>query len=327
MNTYKQLTLDDRENFFLLKGQGLSLRQIALKLGKSHSTLSRELKRNTHDPTLKWYQPYTAHDLALKRKSRPSNYKLIQNLPLRHYVFRYLKEGWSPELISGRIKIDHTNLSISDESIYRFIYSKDHSLIPYLARRRSKRRKKHFPRSPHPLPIPNRVSIDQRPELINQRMEFGHWESDSMVSRQNSVSFHVLVERKSRFVKISKVLANNSSQISSAIISRLQDHPSFARRSITYDNGSENFLHSRVNHFLGSQSFFCYPYHSWQKGSVENIIGLIRRFIPKKSDLQKVAFSDVSAIEYLLNTRPRKCLNFKTPKEVFYHSLAGALEM
>ena len=323
---YKQLTLDDREQLFIHKVNGLSIRQIAQKLGKSHSSISREIKRNSSDRTRDLYQPYVAHDHYRKRKFRPSVLKLESNWKLRWYVRTRLQWHWSPEIISGRLPLEHPDLSISHESIYRYIYARDLSLITFLPRRHTKRRKKTYPRSPRALPIPNRIFIDQRPDLINQRSQFGHWEADSMVSRQNTTAFHVLLERQSRFIKISKIPANNSSLVSSAIISKLQDHPSFVRKSITYDNGSENVLHSKINQSLNAQSFFCNPYHSWEKGSVENVIGLIRRFVPKKSDLQKVPSSDVTMIEHLLNSRPRKCLDFKTPNEIFTHSLSGALE-
>jgi IS30 family transposase len=326
MNTYRQLTLEDREQLFIYKAQGWSLRNIATKLGKSHSTISRELRRNWSTLEPSWYQPYEAQKKYRQRKLRPPSSKILKHWELERYVYTHLRERWSPEIISGRLPIDHPNFSISHETIYRFIYAKDPSLIPYLARRRSRRRQK-YSRKPQSLPIPNRVSIDQRPLTINQRLQFGHWESDSMVSRSNRTSFHVLLERKSRYIKISKIPANNSMVVASTIVSRLFDNPSFARRSITYDNGPENYLHSHVNYSLNSQSFFCHPYNSWQKGSVENVIGLIRRFVPKKSDLQKVSSSDVSTIEYLLNSRPRKCLNYKTPKEVFTHFLTGALGM
>jgi IS30 family transposase len=327
MDTYKQLTLEDREKLFIYKTQGLSLRSIAKRLGKCHSTISRELKRNHSDLEPAWYQPYDAQKKYKRRKFRPSNYKILKHWDLQRYVDFHLRQRWSPEIIAGRLPLDHPELFISHETIYRFIYAKDPSLIPYLARRHSRRRKRFLSRRPKSLPIPNRIGIDQRPDFINHRTQFGHWEADSMVSRSNTSAFHVLLERKSRYVKITKIPANNSNTVATTIISRLGDHPTFVRRSITYDNGPENYLHSRVNNVLASFSFFCHPYNSWQKGSVENVIGLIRRFIPKKSDLQKISYSDVSTIEYLLNARPRKCLNFKTPKEVFTHFLSGAVEM
>lgn len=262
MTTYKQLTLQDREKLFIHKAEGLSLRAIAKRLGKSHSTLSRELRRNPSNLEFSWYQPYEAQKKYQERKSRPSHSIILKHWQLHRYVYTHLRERWSPEIISGRLPIDHPELSISHETIYRFIYARDSSLIQYLARRRSRRRKRFLSRRPQSVPIPNRISIDLRPDLVNQRSQFGHWEADSMVSRSNTFSFHVLLERKSRFVKISKIPANNSTVVASTIVSRLFDHPSFARRSITYDNGPENYLHSHVNYSLNSQSFFCYPYHS-----------------------------------------------------------------
>ena len=136
------------------------------------------------------------------------------------------------------------------------------------------------------------------------------------------MSLNVLVERKSRLVKVTKILQNTAAHSSRAVIRRLRTQPKEARRSITYDNGSENYYHQDVNRALKTNSFFCNPYHSWEKGSVENTIGLIRRFIPKKSDFQRIPSSDIGHIEKLLNNRPKKCLNFKTPEEVYSQLLA-----
>jgi len=227
-----------------------------------------------------------------------------------------LKLGWSPELIAGRLRSDHPNFSISHETIYQFIYAEAKHLIPLLTRRYKRRRKKAS-RKPRPSPIPNRILISQRALEANQRLEWGHWEADAVVSKASKVSLNVLVERKSRLVKVTKILQNNAAYSSQAVIRRLRAQPKEARRSITYDNGSENYYHQDVNRALKTSSFFCNPYHSWEKGSVENTIGLIRRFLPKRSDFQRIPSSDIGHIEKLLNNRPKKCLNFKTPEEVY----------
>jgi IS30 family transposase len=145
-----------------------------------------------------------------------------------------------------------------------------------------------------------------------------------MISRANLVSLHILLERKSRFAKITKMLRNSSACVRDTVIRRLNPLPPFARLSLTYDNGFENLEHLEINRRLETQSFFCNPYHSWEKGSVENSIGLVRRFLPKKTNLERIPNTDLQRIENLINNRPRKCLNYKTPKEVF-KTLSGAL--
>jgi IS30 family transposase len=133
------------------------------------------------------------------------------------------------------------------------------------------------------------------------------------------------LERRSRLLKITKIPANNSKYVQAAILHRLTHQPSKMRRSITYDNGFENTRHLTINRYLKTKSYFCNPYHSWEKGSVENAIGIIRRFIPKKTNLQLIPATEISRLENLINNRPRKCLNYHTPNEVFQHTLTGAL--
>jgi len=167
------------------------------------------------------------------------------------------------------------------------------------------------------LLIPQRIFIDERPEKINTREEFGHWEADCAVSRQSSSCLHILLERKTRLLKITKLARLSAARVRQAVIWRLACQPRFARLTITYDNGHENTDHLEVNQALEMGSYFCHPYHSWEKGSVENGIGLIRRFLPKKTDFERTPLSEIRRIEKLLNNRPRKCLNYKTPREVF----------
>lgn len=322
---YKKLTFEQREAISILKASGKSLRMIASIIGKHHSSISRELKRNkTSILGLPHYSPLQAQKKARKRKSSASRKTRLRNPLIRDYVTEKLKLFWSPELIAGRIRIDHPGLCISHEAIYQFIYQEAWELFPFLVRKHKRRRLRFNHHKPRHLSIPNRTLIDQRPESINQRSVFGHWEGDSLVSRANSVSIHALVERKSRYLKLTKILRNSSDCVRNAIVRRLSPLKKSFRQSITYDNGSENFAHREVNNILQTQSYFCNPYHSWEKGSVENAIGIVRRFIPKKTNLQMIPSTEISQIENLINNRPKKCLNYKTPKEVF-NLLCGAI--
>lgn len=315
---HQKLSLEEREKIAVLKACGKSLREIAASLGRHHSSLSRELRRNKSRLfDSRGYWPAQAQIKARKRKSKASRKPRLQNLQIRNYVIEKLKKFWSPELIAGRILLDLPGLKISHEAIYQFIYEDAWELFPFLARKHKRRRLRFNHKKPTHLAIPDRTFISQRPEEINQRVTFGHWEGDSMISRANSVSMHALLERKSRYLKLTKILRNSSDCVRNAVIRKLSPLKKSARQSITYDNGTENSNHLEINQELKTQSYFCNPYHSWEKGSVENSIGLVRRFIPKKTDLQKIPNTKISQIENLINNRPKKCLNYQTPKEVF----------
>jgi IS30 family transposase len=190
-------------------------------------------------------------------------------------------------------------------------------LVPFLARGRKRRlRRTHCRKHKNPH-IPNRTSIKLRPKKIEKRREAGHWESDTAISRQSLAALLVTVERKTRFTKLHKLHRKAAKQVRIALNRSLSRLPQELRRSLTYDNGSENVEHEKINAVLGSQSYFCTPFHSWEKGTVENTVGLVRRFLPKKTDLGKVSKNEIKSIERWLNHRPRKCLNFKTPAEAF----------
>ena len=243
---------------------------------------------------------------------------------IRSYVFEKLLISWSPEQISGRIRDEHPGNSISHEAIYQYIYEEHPDLIRHLRYSHRKRKRKGQGKKHKKSHIPNRVSIEQRPDEINNRTEFGHWEGDTALSRQSKGAMAIMTERVSRYTLISYLAAKTSRNFSQAIIRRLVQFPDSTHMSMTYDNGSETVEHEKVNKELNMDSYFCTPYHSWEKGTVENAIGLIREYLPKKTDFDKVKLSEFKRIENLLNNRPRKCLNYKTPLEVFRSRVALA---
>ena len=312
---YKQLTADERDEIAIFMARGFNLSNIARMLGRDRSTISREIRRNGA-AKYKRYTPHAAEARSKLRKSAANTHPRLKNLFIRDYVHQKIKDGWTPEIIAGTLKKEHPENSISHESIYQYIYADALELKKYLPRHYRVRRKRKAKKTGSVENIPGRVGIDQRPEIINDRSEFGHWESDSMVSRQSHTAVVVQVERVSRYVKIKKVIANKAEPVSSAIIQNLTDIDGSCRKSITYDNGKENVKHQYVNQALGIASYFCNAYRSWEKGSVEQVIGLIRRYLPKKTDLAKVTESQIKYIENQLNSRPRKCLNFSTPYDV-----------
>ncbi|MFA5810977.1 MAG: IS30 family transposase [bacterium] len=321
---YSQLSLEEREKLSILKAEGRGPSEIGRLLGRDRKTIRRELIRNAPPVHQGYYLPHKAHERAKGRKRTAGQREWLKNSKLQRHIEKMLKAGWSPELIAGRLKQKVRSSTASHESIYRWVYEKRPDLIGCLPRRHKQRHKKGHSRKHRKSHIPNRISLAERPEAADQRKEFGHWEADAMVSRASKAAAQVLVERKSRYLKLTRVRQKTASQTRAVINRRLAQYPQSVRRSITYDNGSENTEHERVNDVLGTRSYFCAPYHSWEKGTVENTIGLVRRFIPKRMDLAKLAKEDIRFVERRLNNRPRKCLGFQTPTEVF-NQLRGAL--
>jgi len=319
--TYKHLSITDRELISILKAQHKPLREIARAVNRDPATISRELKRNAPPVHTGYYLAHKAHQRSEKRKSKAHQRQRLKNDAISAYVREKLSLGWSPEQVSGRLPLEHPSFCISHEAIYQYIYKEHHELIAQLTRSHKKRHKKGHSRKHKKSHIPNRVGIQDRPEDIAQRQHMGHWESDTIVSRQSVAAIMLLVERKTRVSLITKLNQKTALENSQGIIARLQDFPQTLRQSITYDNGSENTEHETVNQQLNTLSFFCNPYHSWEKGSVENTAGLVRRIYPKKTYFAVVPDEDIAATEFLLNNRPRKCLNYFTPLEAMANEL------
>lgn len=317
---YKHLTDHDRDLLSVLRSKGKSLREIALALNRAPSTVLRELKRNAPPVHTGYYLAHKAHERAIERAIASRTHKRLKNDTLRRYVKQRIKGGWSPELIAGRLKTLRPELSISHEAIYQWIYADARALIPLLVRANRNRKRRGYSRRHKKTHIPERVSIKERPGHVLQRQQLGHWETDTAVSRQSLVALQVSVERKTRITKLGKLSRKGANQMSTSLTRRLSRYPKSFRLSITYDNGSENTEHVRTNQVLGTKSFFCEPFHSWERGTVENTIGLVRRFFPKKTDFAKISKNRIRLVEHWLNNRPRKCLGFKTPAEVFKSS-------
>jgi len=324
-NRYGHLSVQEREEIAIMRAMGLSKRDIARVLGRNHSTIIRELDRNSPPVNESCYRPSRAHERCIRRRKAAYSRQKLKTPAVREYVEKHLSIGWSPEQISGRISMDMPGSRISHEAIYQYIYNYAPELIGCLARKHRKRRKKIYGRKPQRSNIPNRVSIEERSELVNKRIRFGHWESDSMMAAKiDKTCLNVIAERKSRFVQITKMNDGTSRSTRKAIKDKLLALPRCALRSITYDNGHENVEHEIINRDLKIKSYFCNPYRSWEKGMIENTIGLIRRFIPKGTEIYPLQNRFIEKIEFLLNNRPRKCLAYRTPAEIFIKS-GGAL--
>ena len=318
---YRHINQTERLNIEVGLNWKKPVKEIATKIGKHRSTIYREIKRNNNTSV-----DYNFHDAQIKYKNRIKNAHIkesLKNILIKNYVEKHLKLGWSPEQIAGRLPLDHPGESTNYESIYLYIYSHRPDLIVFLPKSH-KKRKKRGKKTKKQSRIPLRVSIEERPEIINKREEIGHWEADTMISRiTKSSSLTVLHERKKGFVLLKKISEHNSESMAKAIENLLKKVPQEYRKSITYDNGAENFRHFWINIKYSMKSYFCNPYHSWEKGSVENSIGLIRRYLPKKTNLDLISDKYIKKIEKALNNRPRKRLGFKTPAEVFREELVA----
>jgi len=320
---YKHLSSEERDKIAYLRAQDKSISDIAEIIGRNKATISRELKRN-RSPIYNVYLANKAHERALKRKHESVQRQRIRNPLVRRYIMKKLKLKWSPELISGRLALlypEDPELRISHEAIYQFIYDKStrtqDNLVPYLPRAHKRRRLRTHSHRHKNLHIPQRVSIKERPQEVQTRIQPGHWEADTLISRNSKAALAVALERTTRYLHLAKLPAKTSQSLRCALTRRLSRYPQALLRSITYDNGCENVEHEYTNQILGTQSYFCEPFHSWEKASIENAIGLIRRFFPKKTDFDLITKEQVKRVEKLLNARPRKCLHYQTPNEVW----------
>jgi IS30 family transposase len=320
---YKHLGLEERCTFARLRAAGQTLRKIAAVMGRSTSTLARELARNQGKQV--GYQPGYASEQARARRWRGS--RLERQPELQHFVLDRLAMGWSPEQVAGRLALEQCSMRVSYETIYRFIdaqirRTKDYSWRLYLPQGRSKRgRRKKSCRTSSVQHIQDRVSIDQRPSHVDSRSEPGHWETDSMLFSRYGQSLLVGCERTSRFVLLAKQANRLAFTTAEQLCAWLVDLPKELRKTLTQDNGTEFALHHLVRDALGIKTYFCDPYSPWQKGSVENANGRLRRWLPRKLDLDTVSEQHIQAIAWMYNNTPRKCLAYKTPAEVFCQQL------
>lgn len=316
---YVHLSLSERDSITTMLAEGKALGEIARALGRSKGTVSREIRRNS-SPEYRLYLSHRAHGRAGLRKKQANTHQRLKDERIASYVRSMLKDGWSPELIAGRIGFDQPGLSISHEAIYQYIYHPDtkgrQELIQCLRRAHRKRGNKGIGRKGRKTVIPNRIPIDQRPQSVETRTRFGHWEGDSLISRKSLVALNSLVERKSRYLMLTKLDAKTAEATTGAVTKRLKVLPKRARRTLTLDNGTENARHEAITAAIGTKCYFARPYASWQRGANEHVNGLIRWYLPKGADFSKITDEQIARIEFLINNRPGKCLGFKKPIEV-----------
>ena len=318
---YNQLSLEERCEISRLQADGRSIRQIAAALDRAPSTIARELKRNSGCQV--GYKPSFAHQQAKAR--RWSGSRLERKPELRQAVLERLAREWSPEQVAGRFKLEAGHPLISHESIYRFIYAqiartKDYRWRLYLPRAKSKRgwrgRKGGSPASF----IDGRVPISQRPANVTDRKTPGHWEADLILFARYGQAILTVHERHSRLIAADRPTGKAAGPIADQLVELFTPLPRRLRRTVTFDNGTEFARHGNLR-AIGIKTFFCDPHSPWQKGGIENAIGRLRRFIPRKTDLATLSDQEFLAILRAYNQTPRKCLGYKTPAEVFINLL------
>lgn len=324
-NKTNELTESERDTLAILRAQGHGVRACARELGRGVSTVSGELTRGSL-PSGEYVAIHAQRRSDDRRDHRQERHPL-KNEWLYGYVHEKLREGWSPEQIEGRLKKNYPGnpgRHINHETVYRFIYAeenKDKRLWEYLPKKQTKRRHKSG-RTVHKSRIPDRVSIHERPEKANERTEFGNWEGDAIEGRRHKDGVHTEVERVSRKLYARKIERIASREAADAMLDIFSSLPDRARLSTTLDNGREHHLHKEVTDQLKTKVYFADPYSSWQRGSNEYHNGLVRRYLPKGTDMKDVTQEELDDIVEEINNRPRKCLDYATPNEVFYAEIS-----
>lgn len=308
--TFTHLTQEQRYHISKLKGK-ISLRKIAKSLGCSPSTVSREVRRNANKRG--GYSYLVAQSQASLRLSNKAKHRIIDDVMLG-YIERGLKQGFSPEQITGRCHLEGIKM-VTKQSIYRLIGATVGSQSDWRVFLRKKKKNKRRQSDASACGIPNRVDISHRPIEVEHRDTIGHWEADTIVGAKHQGAIMTIVERKSRLL-LAEPCRAKAKETADALINQLRRVKPQVK-SITYDNGKEFTQHERVNTQIKCQSYFAQPYHSWERGTNENTNGLLREFFPKKTSLLNVTCEQVQKAVWKLNHRPRKCLGFKTPWEVF----------
>lgn len=330
---YQHLSVFDRTRIGTKFKEGVHVRDIAKLIKRNRSTVIRELARNSSGERL-GYRPEFAHKKAWKKREKRGCRPLLKNKLIRDYVTTKMKDGWSPEQIQLRLPIDHRGQSISYEAVYQYVYAhvnnsgtikKGHEdLRVHLARRHKRRQKKGF-RATQKLYRPQLPSIEDRPRVVDRRKEIGHWEDDTMVSRESASRLKTINERVSGIVLIGTMRDGTSAESNRVVVERLSNIPTPLRKTLTRDRGSENFGYSELEKSLALDCYFAHAFCSQERGSNENLNGLIRRILPKKTNFANVSAAEVRRIEHLLNSRPRKRHGGKTPYEVFFERTGCAL--
>ncbi len=331
--SYTQLNAEERLKLESWRMDEVSHGEMARRLGCHRSTVGRELVRNGNAYS-GWYRAKAAEKSCRRRRSDVNKLvhkKMLVDSVLVRYVETKLCAHWSPEQIAGRLKRvrketkDVSRLTISHERIYEWIYHERKDLIPLLrhSKKRRHRRKNGTKQREKQREEGKKRRIDTRPKEIETRETLGHWEGDTVLGKEKVIRLVTHVERKSRFLFADKVERATAKNVREKTVRRFKRLPKRKRLTVTYDNGVEFSEHETTERDSELTVYFAYPYHSWERGTNENHNGLLREFFPKKSPFKGITQKQVDRVVRLLNTRPRKCLDYLTPEEVFNEKCCG----
>lgn len=335
--SFNQFTLNDRIVIEIRYRDGWSLRKIADELGNGRiaGSVCREIGGKPRKGIGK-YQAHIAHEKALNMRKNKKLFRLKNDL-IRAYVAEKMKLGWSPEQIAIRLPLEHKAESISYEAIYQFVYAQMfrggngklkegcEDLRQYLPRRHSRRSTKGARRAQKLERIGSLPSIEDRPSEVDNRKVIGHWEDDCIVSRQSKERIKSINERVSGVVLLGRMKDGTGEESTKVVCKKLKAIPSPYLKTLTRDRGRENLDYKTIELEVGLKVYFAHPYCSHERGSNENLNGLVRRFFPKKTDFKNVTDEEICRVEYLLNTRPRKRFGGKTPLEVLLEKTGVAI--
>jgi IS30 family transposase len=320
---HKQLTQKERYHIWASLKRGNSQKEIAESIGVHPSTICRELQRNKDNVTQEYH--YAFAELKSQRRQQGKAKYTVFTSKIKTYIKTKLKDDWSPEQIAGRMKIDH-GFTICHETIYRYIYynkSRGGRLYKHL---RHKNKKYHSRSNKYQRrgTIIDRISIDKRPKIVNKKKRIGDFEIDTVIGLNHVGALVTVVDRKSKYAIIKKVSSKRADEVTNALIEMLYPLRKITQ-TITSDNGKEFAYHKQVSEALGTSFYFAHPYSSWERGLNEHTNGLIRQYLPKKTDFTQISKEEITTIQDKLNHRPRKILNYRTPYEIFFTEVAKTL--
>lgn len=326
---YQHLSARERTRIMICSQYGLSIRTIADRLGRSPSTISREIQRNM-SPWKMGYHDRHANMLATKRRQTPRHQKRIGYLPLLKYVFKYLQQYWPPEVISEKLIRDYPSnphMRISPEQIYRWIYNdaSEGGLLHRFLRRQHKKRRCQGRLAQATHRIIDRRGIELRPPEVEQRSRIGDWEGDTITGKTGSGYIATYVERATGYLVACLLPTKQAKPLAKASSLSFRVVPKALRHTLTYDNGTEFSSFKELEKRTEFTVYFAEPYKPWQRGCNENLNGIMRQFFAKGSDFGKITKEQLAAVVKLINNRPRKRLNYRTPAEVFLEAKRVAL--
>jgi len=326
--SYQHFSEHERYVIYHLKLYGLSLREIGRRLDRHHTSISREIKRNNFSHTV--YYHGISQPMADQRAQKARHQRKRSNKRLYNYVCHRIQRDWSPDEISKRLILDYRNdeqMRCSIETIYQWVFkdAQEGGILYTHLRRSHKKRKKQRRYGTFRGLIPGRISITERPGIVDEHGRFGDWEGDTVEGTKGSGGVATHVERSSRYLIAARLIDKTANTFTIQTIKAFSVVPHAFRHTLTLDNGKENAYFKTVENKTGLTVYFADPYSSWQRGLNENTNGLLRQYFPKGTSFKDMTDEELAEAVRKINHRPRKCLGYRTPHEVFNAAKSGAL--